>query len=100
MVPKSIQIHYYNGTNGSTLNALNGTLGAHENAHKEFARNWWTTENVQSAAIDRHISFIVSDAETQGETIGQFMLDLENAENQQEIDKLDVQSPIFTGVTW
>jgi hypothetical protein len=61
-IPLTLQTTYYNNSSPSDANAtgpgsLGNTLGQHENAHKQIAREWWTDFRVKALAAAENISF-------------------------------------------
>jgi hypothetical protein len=97
---KGLHTTYFHGTGPTSPNALNGTLGKHENAHKTFARAWWTTGHVQQIAVSNRMQFIVPDNKDQADTIGNFLYDLHAAENERFVDQDQAQLPVFNGIRY
>jgi hypothetical protein len=101
MLLKSLQVTYYNGYTKTTPNALNGTLGAHEEAHKDFARKFWVTGEIQQIIAANNVSFVVTQptAKQQADAIGNFLTDLHLAFQQEYVDQMTVTLPAFQGTT-
>jgi RHS repeat-associated protein len=100
VIVDSLQTAYFNGYGPNSSNALNGTLGAHENAHKQFARDWWNNQNMDAIALTEQMSFDVPDNLTQATAIDDFLADLHSAEQEHAVDNIQTPWPTFSGIRY
>jgi RHS repeat-associated protein len=97
--PGTMQTTYFNGTDRRTSNGLNGNLGAHEDAHKTFARLFWTTDNVQAILRGFWVDLDnVSDPRAEFGAVWSYLNALEHALQLRAVDRQDATPlPLFPG---
>jgi hypothetical protein len=101
---QTLQTKYFKGQTRGTHHDKDGTLGAHEDRHKDFARRFFTTAKVQAIVKKEKFALVVGEDESdkQARAIFDYLIALEQYEGEKALDPPEMQlfsRPQFSGVT-